>query len=129
MAFAKEMMNTKDQLEKMGHICFIPESSDKYAEGGMEKVSVPESAERKITNNLIRKHYDLITNSDAILVLNHDKKGIKNYIGGKSLMEMGFAHVHNKKVFLLNPIPELSYSDEISAMTDIVLNGDLNKIA
>ena len=129
MAFAKEMMNTKDQLEKLGHICFIPESTDNYAEGKMEKVSGSESAERKITNNFIRKHYDLITNSDAILVLNHDKKGVKNYIGGNSLMEMGFAHVHNKKVFLLNPVPELSYSDEISAMTDIVLNGDLNKIA
>lgn len=129
MAFAKEMMDTKDQLEKLGHVCFIPESTDNYAEGRMEKVSGSESAERKITNNFIRKHYELITNSDAILVLNHDKKGVKNYIGGNSLMEMGFAHVHNKKVFLLNPVPELSYSDEISAMTDIVLNGDLNKIA
>ena len=95
----------------------------------MPILSGSESAERKIANNFIRNHYDIITNSDAILVLNHDKKGIKNYIGGNSLIEMGFAHVHNKKVFLLNPVPELSYSDEISAMTDIVLNGDLNKIA
>jgi len=129
MAFAKEMLDTKNQLEKLGHICFIPESTDNYAEGKMEKVSGSESAERKIANNFIRKHYELITNSDAILVLNYDKKGVKNYIGGNSLMEMGFAHVHNKKVFLLNPVPYLSYSDEISAMTNMVLNGDLNKIA
>ena len=129
MAFAKEMMITKDQLEKLGHICFIPESTDNYAEGRMEKVSGSESAERKIANNFIRKHYKLITNSDAILVLNYDKKGVKNYVGGNSLMEMGFAHVHNKKVFLLNPAPELSYTDEINAMTDMVVNGDLHKIA
>jgi len=129
MAFAKEMMATKDQLEKLGHICFIPESTDNYAAGRMEKVGGSESAERKITNNFIRKHYELITNSDAILVLNYDKKGVKNYVGGNSLMEMGFAHVNNKKVFLLNPAPKLSYTDEISAMTDMVLNGDLNKIA
>ena len=129
MAFAKEMLNTKNHLEKMGHICFIPESTNNYAEGTMEKVSGYESAQRKITNNFIRKHYDLITNSDAILVLNHDKKGVKNYIGGNALIEMGFAHVHNKKVFLLNPVPELSYSDEISVMTDVILNGDLNKVA
>ena len=95
----------------------------------MEKVSGSESAERKIANNFIRKHYKLITNSDAILVLNYDKKGVKNYVGGNSLMEMGFAHVHNKKVFLLNPAPELSYTDEINAMTDMVVNGDLHKIA
>ena len=129
MAFAKEMMITKDQLEKLGHICFIPESTDNYAEGRMEKVSGSESAERKIANNFIRKHYKLITNSDAILVLNYDKKGVKNYVGGNFLMEMGFAHVHNKKVFLLNPAPELSYTDEINAMTDMVVNGDLHKIA
>lgn len=129
MAFAKEMMDTRNQLEKLGHICFIPDSTDNYADGKMEKVSGPESAERKISNNFIRKHYDLITNSDAILVLNYDKNGVKNYIGGNALIEMGFAHISYKKVFLLNPVPELSYSDEISAMTDIILNGDLNKIA
>ena len=81
----------------------------------------------------IRDVYDaiveLITNSDAILVLNYDKKGVKNYIGGNSLMEMGFAHVHNKKVFLLNSAPELSYTDEINAMTDMVVNGNLRNIA
>ena len=129
MAFAKEMIDAKEQLEKLGHICFIPESTDNYADGRMEKVSGSESAERKISNNFIRKHYELITNSDAILVLNYDKKGVKNYIGGNSLMEMGFAHVHNKKVFLLNSAPELSYTDEINAMTDMVVNGDLHKIA
>ena len=128
MSFAKEMLNTKNQLEKIGHICFVPESTDDYAESKIEKISGSESAQRKITNNFIRKHYGLIINSDAILVLNHDKKGIKNYIGGNSLMEIGFAHVNNKKVFLLNPVPDLSYSDEISAMTDVVLNGDLSKI-
>lgn len=41
---------------------------------------------------------------------------------------MGFAYVLKKKIFLLNPIPELSYSDEIKAMKPIVLDGDLKKI-
>ena len=66
---------------------------------------------------------------DAILVCNFDKKGIKNYIGGNTLMEIGFAHVNDKKVFLLNPIPKnLPYSDEIEAMVDVVINGDLTKL-
>ena len=58
-----------------------------------------------------------------------DKNGIKNYIGGNTLMEMGFAHVNDKKIFLLNPIPEeVSYADEIKAMVDVVINGDLNRV-
>ena len=44
-------------------------------------------------------------------------------------MEIGFAHVNNKKIFLLNGIPEnLSYVDEIKAMANVSLNGDLSKI-
>lgn len=128
MTFAKEMIKTKGQLEKLGHICFIPESTDNYAGGKMEKICGSESAKRKIDNDFIRKHYDLIINSEAILVLNHDKNGIRNYIGGNALMEIGFAHINYKKVFLLNPAPELSYTDEINAMTDVIINGDLHKI-
>ena len=73
--------------------------------------------------------YDAIFNSDAILVLNFDKRDIKNYVGGNTLMEIGFAHVNDKKIFLLNPIPEdVSYVDEIKAMVDNILEDDLNKI-
>jgi len=44
-------------------------------------------------------------------------------------MEIGFAYVGNKKVFLLNSIPEdVPYTDEIKAMMGVELNGDLNKI-
>ena len=44
-------------------------------------------------------------------------------------MEIAFAHVNDKKVFLLNPVPEnVSYTDGINAMFDIVLEGDLTKI-
>jgi predicted RNA-binding protein with PUA domain len=66
--------------------------------------------------------------SDAILVLNFDKNGVKNYIGGNTLMEIGFAHVHDKKIFLLNPIPDMPYKDEIEATDPVVLSGDLSKI-
>jgi len=37
MAFAKEMLDVKNQLEKLGHICFIPKRTDDYAEGKMKK--------------------------------------------------------------------------------------------
>lgn len=78
--------------------------------------------------DLIRWYYNSIFNSDAVLIVNLEKNRIKNYIGGNTLLEMGFAHVLNKRIFLLNDIPDISYRDEILAIQPIVINGDLNKI-
>ena len=82
--------------------------------------------------DMIMRYWNLIKDSDAILVLNFDKNGLKNYIGGNMLMEMGFAYGHGKKIFLYNPIPERSermhYVDEIMDMKPVVINGDLSKI-
>lgn len=62
------------------------------------------------------------------MAVNKDKHGIKNYIGGNTFLEIGFAHVLNKKVFLLNPVPDMLYADEILAMEHTVINNDLTKI-
>jgi predicted RNA-binding protein with PUA domain len=47
-------------------------------------------------------------------------------------MEMGFAYILDKKIFLLNKIPKKSkimhYIDEILDMKPIVIDKDLNKI-
>ncbi len=62
-------------------------------------------------------------------MLNYDRKGIRNYIGGNALMEIGFAHVLGKKIFLLNPVPEIEfYRAEIEATKPVVLHGDIGKI-
>jgi len=82
----------------------------------------------KVKNDLIREYYREIGDSDSILVINENINGVKNYIGGNSFLEMGFAHVLNKKIFLLNPIPEIGYKDEILAMQPIILEGDLSQI-
>ncbi len=130
--FAKKFVEAYEQLKESGHEPKMHELMFGIADG-----SAPElidnihrehwSAKRK--HGFIKWWYNSIKESDAILVLNYDKKGVKNYIGGNTLMEMGFAHVHDKKIFLMNPIPEdVSYSDEIKAMADNVLDGDLKKI-
>ena len=41
---------------------------------------------------------------------------------------MAFAHILSKKIFLLNPIPDMIYTDEIKAMQPIIVNNDLNRI-
>lgn len=125
------MAEYHDKLIVIGHENNLHEHYIAQAKGEMkdmiERMNV-ERARVKIENDYIRYHYNEIAKSDAILVLNFDKNGIKNYIGGNTLMELGFAHVLNKKIFPLNPIPKMPYSDEIEAVRPIVLDGDLAKI-
>ena len=93
-----------------------------------EKEINGDGAFRKIKEDLIKRYYDKIKTCDAILVLNIDKNSIKNYIGGNVFLEMGFAHVLNKPIYLYNDLPDMNYSDELKAMRPIIINGDLKKI-
>ena len=49
------------------------------------------------------------------------QNNVKNYVGGNTLMEIGFAHVLNQKIFMLNPIPEMPYcKSEIEAVKPVI---------
>ncbi len=130
--FAKNLVENYRELEKLGHQPMMHEQMFGIADGTAKALIegiAKDHAGTKRKNGFIKWWYNCILNSDAILVCNFDKNGIKNYVGGNTLMEIGFAHVNDKKVFLLNPIPEdVSYSDEIKAMVDVVLDGNLGKI-
>lgn len=132
-AFRQQMIDYKEKLEKMGHEVIVHPHYVQFVKEGrrdiLDRMEKGEHAQVKKENDYIRWYHNAIKESDAVLILNFEKNGIKNYIGGNTLMEIGFAHVNNKKVFLLNDIPEnISYVDEIKAMADISLNGDLSKI-
>lgn len=124
MSFSQEILQIKSQLEALSHTVFVPTNTELYV-SGETKV---EWLEEKIKYDLIRHYYNIIKDCDAVLVLNLDKNGIKNYIGWNSLLEMGFAYVNYKKIFLYNPIPAISYSDEIVAMLPVVIDQDLKNI-
>ncbi len=45
------------------------------------------------------------------------------------LMEIGFAHVLRKKIFLMNPIPDIEYyRSEIEAVQPAIIKQNLNNI-
>lgn len=106
--FLDEMIDIKNQLEKLNFEVFIPDSKEKLDPN-------LEISDLKIKYDVIKNHYKKILESDAILVFNPEKKSLNGYIGGNSFLEMGFAYVNNKDIFITNPIPELSYTDEIRA--------------
>lgn len=128
MVFTEKMLKIKKKLEKLGHKVFISGFADSYV-GKKEEEIEKLKLHHKFAKDAIREFWEKIKKSNAVLVLNYDRKGIKNYIGGNTLMEIGFAHVLNKRIYLMNPIPEIEfYKSEIQAVKPIVINGDFSRI-
>ncbi|MFA6376574.1 MAG: hypothetical protein WCX69_04220 [Candidatus Paceibacterota bacterium] len=132
--FTYEIEKIANRLKDRGFGVSIPISSERILRGEYSLEEIKNKKETGIFSDFaikydsIRAYFDVINNCDAILVANYDKKGIANYIGGNSFLEMGFAHVLKKKIYLLNNIPEMIYTDEIKTMQPIILNGDLSLI-
>jgi hypothetical protein len=122
------MMELCQQLEAMGHGAFMSKFGPLFVgKNDEEKESI--KLEQKYNHDAIREFWKLMQDADTLLVANFDKNGIKNYIGGNTFLEMGFAHVLNQKIYLLNPIPKMPYYEtEIIAMRPIVIKGDLGLI-
>lgn len=89
---------------------------------------MPEVERAPHKTEMIQNHLERIRKSDAILVVNEDAKGIENYIGANSFLEMGFAFVLQKPILLLNEIPNQPNRDELLGLNPRELKGNLNSI-
>ena len=128
MQFAEKMIETRDELIKRGHNAFVTDLHNALI-GKTDEEKEKIKLHQKYNMDAIREFWRAMQGADAVLVLNYDKNGIINYIGGNTLMEIGFAHVLNQKIFLLNPIPEIPYyKTEIEAVKPVIINGDLSLI-
>lgn len=138
VVFSDKIIEITRELEKTGHEVDIPFMTKKIEAGEVSlkdyKLDKEKEGDTKYRQeykgqvDFIKRYYKLISECDAILVLNYKKKDVDNYIGGSVLMEMGFAYAFDKKIYLLNEIPAMPYSDEIVATKPIIINGDLSKI-
>lgn len=128
MQFTDKMLEVREQLRELGHDAFITDLH-KTMVGKTDEEIEKIKLHQKYNMDAIREFWNMMQGADAVLVLNYDKNNIQNYIGGNTLMEIGFAHVLNQKIFMLNSIPEMSYcKSEIEAVKPIILNGDFSKI-
>lgn len=117
----------KKQLEDMGHTVTVPNSYDEpFKEEEMKQRGAKEHAGWK--SSMIRLQDEKIKSNDAILVLNLEKHGVQNYIGGATFLEIFKAWDHGKKVFLYNQVPDSIFTDELVAMEPVVIEGDLSKV-
>jgi len=128
MQFTEKLIEARDKLCQLGHDAFVTDLASPFIgknDDEKEKIKI----HQKLNVDAIREFWRMMQGADAVLVMNFDKHGIKNYIGGNTLMEIGFAHVLDQKVFLLNPIPEIQYyKSEIEAVKPIIINGDFARI-
>lgn len=137
IAFIDEMQETKKTLEALGHEVKIP-PTEMIDENGKVIPSKEYYTIRKAAyndanswiwgrkNKVMREYFDEVAWSNVILVLNYAKNDIAGYIGGNTLLEMGLAFYLGKKIYLLNPIQEISYKEEILAMRPIVIERNLD---
>lgn len=123
------MLEARDALKVLGHDAYVTDLHVAFI-GKTDEEKEEIKIHQKNNMDAIREFWDAMQGGDAVLVLNLDKHGIKNYIGGNTLMEIGFAHVLKQKIFLYNPIPDIQfYKTEIEAVRPVIINGDLTKIA
>lgn len=128
MQFVEKMLEIRDELIELGHAAFLTDLHQTLV-GKTDEEKERIKLHQKYNMDAIRVFWMAMQDADAVLVLNYDKNGIKNYIGGNTLMEIGFAHVLNQKIFLFNPIPEIPYyKTEIEAINPVIINGDLSLI-
>ena len=122
--FYNKISEIKDFLESKGHKLKMPNSYDKpMKEFEMKKLSKEEHIKWK--SSMMEKDEDNIKPQDAVLVLNFEKKGIPNYIGGATFLEVYMVWRLNKKIYFYNPLPKCSFTDELIGINPTIINGNL----
>lgn len=121
MQFAQEMTQLTQELESLGWIVFTPDLSEKSS--SYEELENEEKLKTK--KEFITNHFERIKKSDAILVANYEKRGIKGYVGSNTLMEIAVAHMLQKAIYILNDLDPQGCEEEVRALATRFLNGDI----
>lgn len=119
MRFVEQMKEWKEKLEDEGYMVETPALFDFHKvrdeEGNLEKFEEIKRRETKI-------HFDKVAQAELLLILNYDKDGKKNYIGGNTFAEIAYAialnlcHGSSKEIYTINPLPTyLPYYEELRA--------------
>lgn len=123
--FYNKLLDFKESLEKLGHDVYMPNCWD-CPETEAKYRGTTEHSRWKAS--MMRRSEETIKNMDAVLVLNYDKNGHKNYIGGATFLEIYEAFRNNKKIFFVNDIPEGMLKDELIGFNPIIINDQLKLI-
>lgn len=126
-AFYGNVPPIKEALESAGHKVTLPNAyDDPNTEARYRELGEKEHAKWKAS---MLKHSEIVIKGvDAVLVLNFEKNGQENYIGGATFLEMYDAFRLGKKIYMYNDIPSGMLKDEIKGFEPILLHQDLERL-
>ncbi len=119
-------------LQDYGYDCNLPF----FEEYNLLESSKSRYSDAKNTSLLkLRKdsfdiEYNFIQSSDSILILNYDWNNILGYIGYNMYMDIGFAYILGKKIFVLNDLSsnQQNIKRDFTRLGVIYLKGELERI-
>lgn len=113
--FKQAMIEAKNYIEYNSvHKVLLPELT-RYQD--IRDVHGDDKTFTKIKNRLTKENFQNVENCDVLFIINYSHRGINNYIGGNSFMEMVIAFYLKKPIYLLNDIPEgMPYTEEIKSL-------------
>ena len=122
--FKNEMISARKYIESNGKFTVLLPELTRYQH--IRDEHGDDETFTKIKNRLTIQNISLVEQCDCLLIMNLNHRGIQNYIGGNSFLEMIIAFYLKKPIYLLNNIPEgMSYTEEIKSLYPIVI-GDLD---
>lgn len=124
-AFYDRIPSIKEELESKGHIITLPNSYDDPNRESRYRGTAEHAMWKK---EMINHSEKVISGIDSVLVLNYEKNGIPNYLGGATFLEMYDAFRLGKQIYMMNDIPDGMLQDEIIGLNPVIINGNLSKI-
>jgi len=130
----RQVIEIEKELKKLGFKVKIPKTANTMKRNNDFDVShyktwFKNKNDYHKKTKLMLGHFKKVIESDAILITNFEKNGMKGYIGGNALMEMLVAFLNKKPIYIYNkPSEKLSTIEEIYGLKPKIINGDLTKI-
>jgi hypothetical protein len=128
-SFYRQAVDLAEEFEKAGFNVLLPDMAHnmKKASDFERKNFQPwltDPSKYYVKGELMHGHFDKVAVADAIFVINDEKHGVPNYIGGNVLMEMALAFHLGIPIFIQNEVPEESaFMEEIYGMQPVTLKG------
>jgi len=130
MSFATEYLKVANELKTLWHDVSVPLWTEAFLKWERHNNwGSKELIEAEMQEQL--NYFEIMKNTDCILVTNYEKNWMKWYIWWWVFMEMSVAFYMRKPIFLLNQMPsekDLRYVQEISIMKPIIIEWNLKKI-